>query len=284
MPNFGARMWMGDGQGGLAAVFYGPSRVTARAGGSSEEVTVIEETDYPFSERVAFHVRARRPVRFPLILRIPGWCRKASLAINGRALKVRCGPGTFVRLERTFAPNDCVELSLPMEVRLSRWPQGGVGVERGPLVFALGIKERWTPYQIKGRTCRDLPAWDAHPASRWNYALALDKTRAAESVKVIRRDMAANPWTPAEAPILLEVPARRVAGWTLDKKKAIQMETFEGAKLVSKTVKGDFVLTPPLPDARTLRRRLGRRVETITLVPYGCTRLRIAVFPSAQTL
>jgi DUF1680 family protein len=39
MPNYIARMWLSDGQGGLAAALYGPSQVTTRLGAAAQEVT-----------------------------------------------------------------------------------------------------------------------------------------------------------------------------------------------------------------------------------------------------
>ena len=42
---------------------------------------------------------------------------------------------------------------------------------------------------------------------------------------------------------------------------------------------GHFRLTPPLPDPETLKGRLSDEIEIITLVPYGCTKLRITIFP-----
>jgi uncharacterized protein len=278
MPNFAARMWMTDTEGDLVAVLYGPNRLTAQVGATRQDITIVEETGYPFTEQVVFQIRTAQPVEFALGLRIPGWCRKASVSVNGQVLKMRCRPGTFVKVRRQFMHNDRIVLDLPMEVKLSRWPKGGVGIERGPLVYALGVAEDWRPVQVKGRTTRDFPAWDLYPASAWNYALALDRDNPGKQVEVVRRPVAAHPWSLADAPLLLRVPARRVAGWKLEHHRKIRTAFWEGNKLAEQELKGDFTFTPPLPDRKTLRRRLGKR-ETITLVPYGCTRLRIAIFP-----
>ena len=43
MPNYVIRMWMRSGDDGLAAVYYGPSEVTAPVNG--QNVTITEETD-----------------------------------------------------------------------------------------------------------------------------------------------------------------------------------------------------------------------------------------------
>ena len=59
-PKLAASLWMATGDGGLAAVAYGPSEVTS--GG----VTIEERTDYPFRENVTLLVKAARQAAFPL--------------------------------------------------------------------------------------------------------------------------------------------------------------------------------------------------------------------------
>src|SRR5207249_10728077 len=51
----------------------------------------------------------------------------------------------FARLNRRFDPGDRITLVLPMKTTLSHWPDNGVGIEHGPLVYSLPLKEEWTP-------------------------------------------------------------------------------------------------------------------------------------------
>ncbi len=282
MPNFAARMWMTDGAGGLVAACYGPSRVTAPVGTKHEEVTVVEETDYPFSDRVDFQVRTSHPVAFPFWIRIPGWCTSADVLVNGERLKRTLRPGTFVKIARTFHHNDRVTVRLPMRVRLSRWPRGGIGVERGPLVYSLRIEEDWRVSPIKEKTSKRFPAWDLYPASPWNYALALSAKTLERDVEIIEKPLTGDPWSIVVAPIELRVPARRVAGWRIRRLRSIVSQYYGETGLPTKRVKGTFRFTPQLPDPETLPKRLGKRRETVTLVPYGCTHLRVTIFPQCK--
>jgi DUF1680 family protein len=86
--------------------------VTARVAGGAK-VTIVEETAYPFAETVTFLVRTERAAAFPLHLRIPAWCQRAKIAINGQAEENPQG-GRVLKLNRTWASGDRVELTLPM--------------------------------------------------------------------------------------------------------------------------------------------------------------------------
>ena len=70
-PKFVSHMWMATHDQGLAAIVYGPCQVTAKVGDGSE-VTITEETDYPFDGAIRFTIDAQQPIAFPLHLRNRG--------------------------------------------------------------------------------------------------------------------------------------------------------------------------------------------------------------------
>ncbi len=285
MPNYAARMWMKRGEDPAAAL-YGPSGHTFKRSGAT--VTIAEETSYPFGEEIDFSVSTDRAVAFTLWLRIPGWCRNASVRVNGTALKQKLRAGTFVAVSRTFAQGDRVQLSLPMDLAMRHWPGGGVTLERGPLVFALPVAEKRAVDMSDPNQTAEFPAWEMWPESTWNYALCLDEGKLAEQVRVEYGPMTSEPFL--NPPVRLVVPARKVHGWKLRRAKRLPSV---GGKLIDparnkwqmyKTVaRGDFLITPPLPDPGSLTARLASTVEHITLVPHGCTLLRVSMFPLTQT-
>lgn len=246
---FVEHLWYASADNGLAALIYGPCDVTARvADGAS--VTITETTNYPFDESVEFTLAVAQPVAFPLYLRIPGWCEGASYTVNAGA-ETSAAPGTLARIEREWKHGDRVRLQLPAKVRLSRWHDASLAVERGPLLFALRIDERWQSVAEQ----HGVPVWDVNPASAWNYGLVANEADPETNFRLTRRDVPPQPWTVAGAPISLEASARRIPFWQ-------EYSAMAG----------------PLPgSSRPVH--TNEPEERVTLIPYGCTRLRISQFP-----
>lgn len=295
MPNFASRLWMTDGQGGLAAVMYAPSRVVYQVGHDCKRVEIREVTEYPFSEEIRFEIRAGdAPVRFPFTVRIPGWCRAPRITINGREIEVKVVPASFVRIEREFKDGDVVTLMLPQELELEDGPEHTLAVVRGPLVYALKVEEDWRIDPADKRSTKDFPAYDLYPKSPWNYALCVDRARLNEQIKVIHRPYTDSPWTIASAPIELRAPARLVRNWAIHPASEVMTDHWDiirdpSTGKAKQWVKsgfdrqtGNFLFTPPVPDPKTIADNLDHETTMVTLVPYGSSKLRITYFPQCK--
>ena len=105
-------------------------------------VGVSVETDYPWSGRVAVTLSMEAPTAFALHPRVPGWCRKYSIEVNGEALDADVNDG-YAEIRRTWRDGDRLILDMDMPVRLIRAnPKvrediGELAVARGPLVYCL---------------------------------------------------------------------------------------------------------------------------------------------------
>jgi DUF1680 family protein len=266
-PNYAIRMWMKSKDGGLAAVLYGASKVSATVGADNEKVEIEQTTNYPFDEQIQFKINSSRAVSFPLSLRIPGWCTAPKLALNGAAIPMpKCEKG-FVVLSRSFKPGDQVTLTLSMKLKVSEWPENGMGIERGPIVYAMPIKENWTSKVERKYTTPEFPSLEAQPASAWNYGLALDKAKLESAIEVKKRTVTAeealDPW--GNPPISLTAPARKIEDWELEINPDNTAQKF----------------TPCLPEVSTSK--VSETVEKITLQPYGSTQLRVTIFPVVKS-
>lgn len=249
-PYFTEHLWYAAPGNGLAAYIYGPCEVTAKVA-DGVEVAITEKTQYPFDEQIEFSVALPRTTRFPMYLRVPAWCEKATLKINGKSEKVNLAAGKLVKIDREWLNNDKILLTLPMEIEVQTWTKnrGTVSLNRGPLTYSLYIKE---DYRRSGGT-DEWPAFDIFPASPWNYGLVAPKASAIKLKK--------NPW-PADdqpfradaSPIELTTTARKIPNWKLDKNGAIQ-------EVIQQPVKSS------------------EKDETVRLIPMGAARLRISAFP-----
>jgi hypothetical protein len=266
-PNYAIRMWMKTNDAGLAAVLYGPSTLKAHVGPDNRPIEIVQTTSYPFEENIHFKISADRAVAFPLSLRIPAWCEKPRIALNGSPIAISTMTKGFVVLNRTFKPGDQITLTLPMKVAVTRWPQNGIGIEHGPLVYSLAIKENWTPKIEPRYTTTDFPSWEATPASAWNYGLALDPAKLTSEVEFRRKPAnqseAPDPWE--NPPTMLTVPARKIEDWALQSNPDNPAQKF----------------TPPLPDLSASK--VSETIERLALVPYGSTQLRVTIFPAVHT-
>lgn len=128
---------MGDG---AAVNLYTASTAKIDLGGG-RSVTLRQETDYPSSGHVALVLTPSETMTFPLSLRIPGWCPKATVAVQGEA-PVDVAPGAaFHEIRREWKAGDSVTLDLPMPwrwVRGRKTQEGRVALLRGPVVYCIG--------------------------------------------------------------------------------------------------------------------------------------------------
>ena len=291
MPDFAINSWMTDGKGGLVAAMYAPSTVNYKVGKNNTDITVDEMTNYPFSDSINFTFHPKEKTEFIFYIRIPGWCLYPEISVNGKEInKVNFTSGTYYKIEQEFKEGDKVSVRLPAAFKLAPGPENGISVERGPLVYSLKITEDWKIDTLDKRSTPAFPAYELFAKSPWNYALCLNNVNILQQIKVIKRPYSDNPWSIENAPIELRVPARLVKGWIFEKKNVMKFDKWEVKRNKQGKIKdwyingyemkkGSWIFTPPLPDEAMLKKGLSDKVDTVTLVPYGCSKLRITVFP-----
>ena len=98
-------MWLATPDRGLVCAAYGPCRVTAMVA-DGKRVRITEETGYPFDGKIKFTVTTRGQVTFPLYLRIPKWCKDASVSVNG--VSQAADSGTMACISRSWENGDSV--------------------------------------------------------------------------------------------------------------------------------------------------------------------------------
>ena len=263
LPNFLSRMWMTDSEGGAVATFYGPSQATFQT--DKGDVTITCETNYPFDETLTFKVSGDEGTSIPLTIRIPSWCTDASLMINDLAVNLFLPAGSFTKLPEAVKGGDVITLTLPRTVETKTIEGQGICFQRGPLLFAYAIPQQMTEdtteYECmhgKKPDNPDFKCWNITPTGDFNYAYADDGKAIDIIYPAIEKIGGTIPFDLNYTPVKLRIPVKKIE-WNLKEDR----------------------YTPGLPEQGHLS-LLSNETQYIDLVPYGCTELRLTVFPDAD--
>lgn len=121
---------------------YGQSELTTKLGKHDLEVSQV--TGYPYDGKVMLTFGAvPKKQEMALHLRIPAWCDRATVKVNGEVVDVPVKANTYATLNRVWKKGDVVELDMEMRVKLMESnplveeTRNQVVVKRGPLVYCL---------------------------------------------------------------------------------------------------------------------------------------------------
>jgi len=249
-PKFAASLFMASQTGGIVATAYSPCEVETVIRNST--VRLVEETDYPFRGKIRIAVHPSSPLAFPLQMRIPAWAAGTTILVNGQA-QPEPAAGTFAQIERTWKTGDNVEIHFPMNPRVTPGYHDSISVERGPMLFSLGIGEDWLKLQDRGMTAD----WQIYPKTQWNYALAIADASTAKNFSITESEVGPLPFSAQHSPVALSAKARKLPAWRAE----------DG-------VANELPQSPVSSDEAE---------ETIRLVPYAGAKLRITAFPRLKS-
>lgn len=128
---------------GIWCNMYGGSELNGQLT-NGEKIKLVQTTDYPWDGNVQLTIEmAPKKKPFSVYMRIPEWCEKATLSVNGEQISANITPDTYVEVNRIWKKGDKVELVMPMEaVLMESHPlveetRNQIAVKRGPLVYCL---------------------------------------------------------------------------------------------------------------------------------------------------
>lgn len=261
---FGSYLLTKVHDGGICAWLHAGYEAETVAGEENTPVKVISETNYPFRDTVTFTLKLEKSAAFPFYLRIPRWCSKPGFTLNGEKLTLsEAGQGKFIVLEKTWQDGDKVEVTFPSEITLSEnIRNGAITVNKGAFSYSLQIPEienlvvsskdpgnpakaQWNEENAaEGNTWLELL-----PGSAWNYGLLPE-----EGFTFEERPLSGEfPFFWETAPMIIKAKGRKIPNWKLQDHMCAALQR------------------SPV--------RSSEETEELTLIPMGCARLRLSVFP-----
>lgn len=108
---------------------------------SNGHISLTQKTDYPWNGRVELLVNEAPDSEVTLNIRIPKWCTKTSVTVDG-VTKTFEDP-QYYPVTKTFKAGEIITIDMPMEVKFMRShylveeTKGMVAVMRGPVVYCL---------------------------------------------------------------------------------------------------------------------------------------------------
>ena len=120
-------------ESGLAVSFYADSKAVVEVL-PGNKVTLLQQTNYPETEKIKLVITPEKEAEFKIKLRIPEWSLQTSVLVNGEMLN-DIQPGSYKTVVRTWKKGDRIELNLDMRGRVVR-QNGFQTIERGPIVLA----------------------------------------------------------------------------------------------------------------------------------------------------
>jgi hypothetical protein len=105
-------------------------------------VVLTQITNYPWSGDINIKVSPDTETSFTLFLRIPAWCKKAEVLVNGEYVEKSVRLGSYLPISRVWKQGDEVQLNLSMSVDfLETHPHssnnGRLAISRGPLIYCI---------------------------------------------------------------------------------------------------------------------------------------------------
>jgi DUF1680 family protein len=149
-------MMQASSDGSIALNYYGPGTFELMLP-SGNRARLVQETGYPLAGDVLLRTQLERSERFRLLLPIPGWSNRTSVALNGEPVE-GVEPDTYLPLQRCWNSGDTVRLSLDMSLRLwrgEREAEGKASIYRGPILLAYDQR-------LNSVDAEDIPPLDVH--------------------------------------------------------------------------------------------------------------------------
>lgn len=104
----------------------------------NQGIKLIQETCFPEEETVRFRIMRTSNTKWKINLRYPYWTSNVNVKINGKAIKIKQMPSSYISIDRIWKEGDQVEVTFPMSLHIAEANDNPdkVAILYGPLVLA----------------------------------------------------------------------------------------------------------------------------------------------------
>lgn len=269
VPEFIRGMMLHDENGGIYCTAYGPCELDFNG------VSITENTLYPFRNDISFDIKTKKS--FSLYLKAPTWNKGYTVRVNGTERSALANDDGYIPVD---IEKDCtVEITFNAEIEVIRVDDSDasakypLAIKYGVLLFSYHIPEKWESYPGTPHTpmpegwswfnvtpnFKEADVADIHERTglrkyqtSWN--IAMDEKISPDDITVELCDTDGYAW---EVPLIKLHTHCYKAPYMCAPYPHRTFEPFEKKQFVTDKI-------------------------DITLVPYGCTNLRITYFPIAD--
>jgi len=153
-------------------------------------VKIVQETNFPAEETVIFKVEDASNSKWKLNLRYPYWASGVSVKVNGKAIKVKQTPSSYITIDRVWKSGDQIEVTYPMSLHVAEANDNPnkVAVMYGPLVLAgvMGTEGMTDLAPFSDPTeYNDYYTYEYNVPANLKTSLKLDKNKLSDYIKPI---------------------------------------------------------------------------------------------------
>lgn len=175
---------------GIYVNLFIPSQVVWKEKG----LILRQETEFPKEETTRFTVRVTKPVVTTVYLRYPSWSKQVEVRINGRKIKVKQKPGSYIAIAREWKDGDFITATYPMQIQLETALDNPekAALMYGPLVLAgeRGTEGMQTPAPFSNPVLyNDYYTYNYHIPAGLRTTLKIDAKHPERSIQRIEKEL-----------------------------------------------------------------------------------------------
>lgn len=158
---------------------------------------VRQETNFPEDGKVNLTINTNKPEKTSLYLRYPSWANNVEVKVNGKKIKVRQVPSSYILIDKTWKNGDKIEINYPMTIHIMEAndnPNKGA-IMYGPLVLAgvMGTEGMTAPAPFSDPDVRnDYYTYDYNIPENIETSLALDRKNLNHWIKRVGNELKFN--------------------------------------------------------------------------------------------